>query len=58
MEKEKLQEILEERAKGRERVSCAEALKWASELEVPPKRITEFFNEKGIKVHACQLGCF
>lgn len=58
MEREKLEKIIKERFKERERVSCAQALKLAEELDIPPKQITEIFNEINIKVHACQLGCF
>lgn len=58
MEREELEKILKERVKDRERVSCSEALAWAVELQIPPKRITEYFNDKNIKVYGCQLGCF
>lgn len=58
MDKDKLVELIETRLEGKEKVSCKEALNWAEEWQVPPKKLTEIFNEKKIKVYGCQLGCF
>lgn len=40
------------------KLACATALKLAEELKVSPKRIGQAANELGIKIRACQLGCF
>lgn len=58
MEQEKLAALLEKRLKDKGKISCKQALEWAEELGIPPKRITEILNEKGIKIYGCQLGCF
>lgn len=40
------------------KLACAAALKLAKELKISPKRIGQAANELGIKIRACQLGCF
>ena len=40
------------------RLPCARALELARELEVPPARVGEIADQLGIKIVACQLGCF
>jgi len=54
-------EVLVEKIKGQAkngRISCRQALKLASELEVSPKEIGDLLNELKIKIAGCQLGCF
>lgn len=43
---------------GKNKLTCSEALKIASELKVSPKEIGDYCNENKIKLHSCQLGCF
>ncbi|MFW6161267.1 MAG: hypothetical protein ACODAJ_00775 [Planctomycetota bacterium] len=40
------------------RLACAEALAIAERLEVEPRAVGEAANRLGIKIVACQLGCF
>lgn len=40
------------------KISCAIARKVAKELNVPVKTIGQAANELGIKIAACELGCF
>ena len=40
------------------RLSCASALALAEELRVAPLEVGKAANELGIKIVACQLGCF
>jgi hypothetical protein len=40
------------------RLSCARARALAEELGVVPLEVGEAANELGIKIVACQLGCF
>lgn len=40
------------------RLPCARALELAHELKVPPARVGEMADRLGIKIVACQLGCF
>ena len=40
------------------RLSCASALALAEEFGVAPLEVGEAANELGIKIVACQLGCF
>ena len=51
-----IQKIKGESKNGK--ISCRQALKLASELDVPSKEIGELLNELKIKVMGCQLGCF
>ena len=57
MEKEILVEKIKAQTKNG-KISCRQALKLASELDVPSKEIGELLNELKIKVMGCQLGCF
>jgi hypothetical protein len=40
------------------RLACREAFTLANELGVAPGRIGEAANAVGVKIAACQLGCF
>jgi len=40
------------------KIACTAALKLARELKISTKRIGQAANELGIKIRACQLGCF
>jgi len=57
MDKEVLVEKIQGQTKNG-RISCRQALKLASELEVSPKEIGDLLNELKIKIAGCQLGCF
>lgn len=48
--------ILEKSKKGK--IACKEALTIAKDLKVHPATVGEVINELGIKIIACQLGCF
>ena len=57
MTPEELREAIQSHAvEGR--VSCKAMLDLARETEIPSQQIGEACNELGIKVGACQLGCF
>lgn len=43
---------------GKKKLSCAQAFKIASDLQVPVKQIGDCCNENEIKLKNCQLGCF
>jgi len=43
---------------GDGRISCTEARKLAEELQVPPREVGALCDEMGIKIFACELGCF
>lgn len=54
---EKLLKELEKRAvEGK--ISCAQARKLAEDLNIPYENIAKAADEKEIKIHQCQLGCF
>lgn len=40
------------------KIACAAALKLARELKISTRRVGQAANELGIKIRACQLGCF
>ncbi|HZD60884.1 MAG TPA: hypothetical protein VE439_10600 [Anaerolineae bacterium] len=40
------------------RISCTVARKVAEELDVPVRTVGDACNELGIKIYACELGCF
>ncbi len=40
------------------RLPCKRAFEIAEELGVPPRRVGEAADEAGVKITACQLGCF
>jgi hypothetical protein len=40
------------------RIECARALALARDLGVSPRRVGDVCNREGIKIVACQLGCF
>ncbi len=40
------------------RVPCRDALALAARLEVEPREVGAAANELGVKIVACQLGCF
>jgi hypothetical protein len=47
-----------ESATTEKRLSCTEARKLATELNVAPKVIGDAANQLKIKIHSCELGCF
>lgn len=51
-----LAEIIE--IEGKRKLPCVKAFKIAEELKVNQKEIGDICNEEGIKIYACQLGCF
>lgn len=48
--------VLEKSKDGK--IPCKTALEIADELKVHPREVGEVINELGIKIVACQLGCF
>lgn len=57
MEKERILERVKSESKNG-KISCRQALKLATEMDVSPKELGGLLNEIGIKVASCQLGCF
>lgn len=58
MEKlDQLRQRLKEAAKEG-RITCAQAWELAEELGVEKKLVGKICNELGIRIKACQLGCF
>lgn len=51
------EEALKKKAPGGQ-IACKEAFAIADELEVAPRVIGDAANKLGIKIRACQLGCF
>jgi hypothetical protein len=54
----RLIETLKTRAGEEKRLPCTEAFKIARDLEVSVAEVGRACNELGIKIIACQLGCF
>ncbi len=50
---EKLQKLVKDG-----KISCKQAMKIASEEDIPSRELGELLNELKIKVAGCQLGCF
>lgn len=40
------------------KISCVEARQLAEELQIDPREVGRVCNEAGIKIIACELGCF
>lgn len=55
--KERLQRDIENSSRDG-RLACALALQLADDYEVPPRAVGDLAGELGIKIVACQLGCF
>lgn len=47
-----------EAASKDKKISCTAARKVAGELDVPLRVVGDACNELGIKIFACELGCF
>jgi len=56
-EKETILEKIKELSKEG-RLSCTDARKLAMEHEIPLNKMADLCNETGIKINACELGCF
>jgi len=57
MEKEEIyQAILKRTQDGK--IACRQCFEIARECNISPKVVGEVCNEKEIRIHACQLGCF
>lgn len=56
MKEELRQEMLRRAVEGR--ISCAAARKMAEELDIPYRDVGEAADQLGIRITACQLGCF
>lgn len=54
---EKIVAKIKEEAKGG-KLACKRAFELASELGVGPREVGQAANEAGVKIAACQLGCF
>ena len=48
--------LMEESKEGG--IACTAALRLAEEIGVPPRALGDVANRLGIKIRACQLGCF
>jgi hypothetical protein len=57
MDKEQLYQEMQPRVQD-SKISCRQCFDLAKEFNVSLKIIGEVCNEKGIRIHACQLGCF
>ncbi|MGI6468161.1 MAG: hypothetical protein GXZ09_09525 [Syntrophomonadaceae bacterium] len=57
MQDEKIIEVLLDRFPGK-RITCAEAREFAAELQIELSRMGALCDQAGIKISACQLGCF
>ncbi|MBS3909109.1 MAG: hypothetical protein KGZ93_05735 [Actinobacteria bacterium] len=47
-----------EEAATDKRISCTVARKVAEDLGVPARMVGDACDELGVKIHACELGCF
>ncbi len=56
-ETSKIIELLREKAPG-QKISCAEARKLAEDLGVQFQDVGQACDDAGIKIFACELGCF
>lgn len=54
----RLIETVQKCAGADERLACADAFRIAADLDVPVSEIGRVCNELGIRIVACQLGCF
>jgi len=54
----RLIEVIKKHAGEDNRLACGAAFKIAADLEVPISEVGRVCNELGVKVVACQLGCF
>ena len=54
----RLIEALKKQAGEDRRLACGEAFRIAAELDVSVAEVGRACNELGIKIVACQLGCF
>lgn len=57
MDQEKLIEKIKELAPSG-RICCADARNLAEKLEIPYAEIGKACNQAGIRIAACELGCF
>lgn len=57
MEKDDIKKALKETADDN-RISCSQARELAERLGVPPQEVGRACDEMGIKIYACELGCF
>lgn len=61
MKNEKLDAIVRETAfevNGKKRIRCETAFRLAEENGVTPGEVGDICNRAGVKIVACQLGCF
>lgn len=57
MDSEKLYQEILKRAQDN-KIACRQCFEIAKECDVSLKVVGDLCNEKGVRVHACQLGCF
>ncbi len=57
-ENEKLIDAATVFSDGKKRLSCARAVELSKKHDISLKEIGEVCNRLGIKITACQLGCF
>ncbi|MDD2619435.1 MAG: hypothetical protein PHC92_02010 [Syntrophomonadaceae bacterium] len=54
--KELIEKLLEKYPQ--KRISCTEAREFSRDLKIELKEIGELCDEAGVKIYACELGCF
>lgn len=57
MDEEKIRSAFEKEGIGKE-IKCPEAFAISEKYGIPKSDIARFCNTNGIKIRACQLGCF
>jgi hypothetical protein len=57
MDETKIRKLIQDRQKD-DKIPCKVAFDIAEEMNVSKKSVGELLNEMGIKICACQLGCF
>lgn len=57
MRDEDIAKLLQDKFPGK-RISCAEARELAKELEIELSRMGALCDLAGVKISACELGCF
>jgi hypothetical protein len=57
MDEQKIRSVFEKEGIERE-IQCPEAFAIAEKYSISKTDIARFCNENGVKIRACQLGCF
>jgi hypothetical protein len=54
----RLIEVIKKHAGEDNRLACGDAFRIAADLDIPVSEVGRVCNELGVKIVACQLGCF